>query len=174
MEPPIFLDSWRHLARLSVSVVVGYLVLLALLRLFGKRTIARMNISDFVITVAIGSTLASFIVSKDVPVADGVLALTMLVALQFLVMLATRLPKVRQLVEGDPALPLYDGRLLTRNLAREHVTQSEVRQAVRNEGFGSFGEVGAVVLEVDGSFSVIARSGKDGSLVKHVSDPERE
>ncbi len=77
----------RHdLARIALSAVVGYAVLLFLMRGLGKRTIAKMNMSDFVITVAIGSTLAGFIASRDIPILDGIVALAALVGVRAVVL----------------------------------------------------------------------------------------
>ena len=72
----------------SSRVVVGtcsYLSLLVLLRVSGKRTLAKLNAFDFVVIVALGSTLSSVLLSSDVALAEGVTAMVLLVGLQFLV-----------------------------------------------------------------------------------------
>ncbi|WP_440065215.1 DUF421 domain-containing protein [Streptosporangium sp. OZ121] len=151
-------DSWSGIVRTVVAAVAAYAVLVTVLRLSGKRTLAKMNAFDLVVTVALGSTLATVVLSSDVALAEGGLALALLVALQFAVAwLAIRSARVRRLIKSEPTVVLRDGRLLEQPMRRQRVTASEVRQAVRAGGSGALEDVAAVVLETDGSFSVISR-----------------
>ena len=153
-------DTWSGLLRVLVAGVASYACLVALLRLSGKRTLATMNAFDYVVTVAFGSTFASVLLSADVSIAEGVLALVVLAVLQFVVAwLAVRIRMVRSIVKSTPTLLLRDGVMLDDALTRERVTRGEVRQAVRAQGIGAVEDVAAVVLETDGSFSVVPASG---------------
>jgi len=98
------------------------------------------------------------ILSKDVALAEGLLALGLLVGLQYAVTWASvRSPLVRRVVKSEPSLLFYEGRMLEQALRAQRVTQAEVRAAVRASGMANLQEVEAVVLETDGTFSVIAR-----------------
>jgi uncharacterized membrane protein YcaP (DUF421 family) len=115
------------------------------------------------VTIALGSTLASVIVSRDVPLVEGVVALGLLVGLQFVITwLSVRMPAVRRLVNAEPAFPMDKGKFQDAAMMRELVSESELLMAIRSKGFGSVEDIEAVVLETDGSFSVIERS-KAGS-----------
>lgn len=81
----MFFQSWASMFATAVTGVSAYVALIAILRVSGKRTLAKMNAFDLVVTVALGSTLATILVSREVPLSDGVLALALLVALQFVV-----------------------------------------------------------------------------------------
>lgn len=78
----MFWDGWYDLARVAVVGRAGYLALIALLRISGKRTLAKLNAFDFVVTVALGSTLATVLLTSTVSLAEGVTALGLLVGLQ--------------------------------------------------------------------------------------------
>ncbi|MDD4650877.1 MAG: hypothetical protein PHQ34_01485, partial [Methanothrix sp.] len=52
--------------------VFAYVALVIIVRLSGKRTLSSMNAFDFIVNVAIGSILASTIISRDVSLAEGV------------------------------------------------------------------------------------------------------
>jgi uncharacterized membrane protein YcaP (DUF421 family) len=131
-------------------------MLILLLRLSGKRTLAKMNAFDFVVTVALGSTLATILLSRDVALVEGLAALVLLVVLQLAVSwLSVRSRAIRRLVKSRPTLLVRDGRLLTAAMRDQRVTAGEVRQAIRSQGVGDVSTVAAVVLETDGSFSVI-------------------
>ena len=153
----IFFNGWSVLGRTLLIGVLAYVSLVFMLRVSGKRTLAKMNAFDLVVTVAIGSTLATIVLSKSVALAEGLLALALLIGMQFAISWSsTRMPWLRRVVTGEPRLLLRDGTMLDEALRDARVTREEVRAAVRSSGIGALGDVAAVVLEADGSFSVIA------------------
>ncbi|WP_228982070.1 DUF421 domain-containing protein [Streptomyces sp. DH12] len=155
----MFFDTWNGLARVLVMAALAYPLLIAAVRASGKRTLSKMNAFDLVVTVALGSTLATIVLNRQVSLAEGALALGSLVALQYATAWASaRHRGVRRLVKAEPTLLLHDGRMLGEAMRRERVTPDEVRQAIRTQGTGAVEQVQAVVLETDGSFSVIPRS----------------
>lgn len=163
----MFFDDWQGLLRVVVVGACAYVALIVLLRVSGKRTLSKMNAFDFVITVALGSTLATVLLSKDVALAEGVVAFAMLVLLQFTVTwLSVRFGLVRRLVKAEPRLLFHQGRFLDGALRATRVTREEIRQAARTGGVADLADIGAVVLETDGSFSVIrgVKDGQDSSL----------
>lgn len=165
-----FFDSGATLGRTLIVAVLGYLVLVLWLRISGKRTLSKWNAFDFIVTIALGSTLASLLTSKNVALAQGVLAMGLLVGLQFAITwLAVRVGWLRRLIKSEPALLLENGRMLHDALRRERVTESELRAAVRSKGIASLERVAAVVLETDGTFSVIESVDGPRSALEGVS-----
>lgn len=155
----VFFDGWRPLIRTATVGVLAYVGLVLLLRLAGNRTLSKMNAFDLVVTVALGSTLATILLNKDVSLAQGALGLSLLIAMQFIVSWSSvRIPWVRRLVTGEPTLLFYGGSPLQDSLRRSRVTEDEVRAAVRTAGIAIMEEVEAVVMETDGSLSVVRRS----------------
>ncbi|WBB77783.1 DUF421 domain-containing protein [Micromonospora sp. WMMD882] len=170
----MLLDNPADLLRLLLVAVVVYPLLVVILRLSGKRTLSKLNAFDLVVTVALGSTLATILLSRDVSLAEGTLALALLVALQYVAALvAVRWPPSQRLLKARPTLLLRDGRLRHAALRDARVAESEIRQAARSQGIGDLGALAAVVLETDGSLSVIPRSKLgDGGSLADVPDPE--
>ncbi len=82
---PMFFDGWAPLFRTTVVGVLAYVALVAILRATGKRTLSKLNAFDLIVTVSIGSTLATVLVSKDVAPAQGILALSLLCVMQSVV-----------------------------------------------------------------------------------------
>lgn len=92
-----------------------------------------MNAFDLVVTVALGSTFASILLNKDVSLAQGALAMVLLIGLQFLVTWTrVRGCWVRRLVNGEPALLLHRGQFLHGALRAARVTEDEVRLSIRS------------------------------------------
>jgi uncharacterized membrane protein YcaP (DUF421 family) len=154
-------ESWQGIGRVLLVGTLAYIALVVLLRFSGKRTLTKMNAFDLVVTVALGSTLATILLSKDVALAEGVTAFALLVALQFLVTwLSVRSAQVRSLVKSDPTLLFYRGQMLPAALQAQRVTAEEVRAAIRAEGKSQLSAIEAVILETDGSFSVLGEAGQ--------------
>ncbi|WP_299445132.1 DUF421 domain-containing protein [uncultured Phycicoccus sp.] len=154
----MFFDQWSDLVRVLVVGSTAYAALVLILRLSGKRTLAKLNAFDLVVTVALGSTLATVLLSSDISVSEGVAAMGLLVLLQFVVaLLSSRSRGARRAVKSSPTLLVHRGRLLEDRLSECRVTAGEVRQATRSAGIGGFDLVEAVVLETDGSLSVVPR-----------------
>ncbi|RBY78475.1 DUF421 domain-containing protein [Blastococcus sp. TF02-09] len=152
----MWFDSWSDLGRVLAVGASAYLTVVVVLRSSGKRTLAKLNAFDLVVTVALGSTLATILLNSDVSWAEGALALVVLAMLQFLVAWVTvRRPGLRGIVTARPTLLFRDGCAITAALKEQRVTMDEIRQAVRATGSGDLSAIAAVVLESDGSLSVI-------------------
>ena len=147
-------ESWASLGKTLLAVALLYPLLILVLRAGGKRTLSKMNAFDFIVTVAIGSLAASTVLSTT-PLADGVAAVAAFVGLQALVTwLSVRSDRFEALVKSQPTLVFHGGRYLERAMRHERVTREEIRSALRTAGATVEGTA-AVVLESDGSFSVL-------------------
>lgn len=154
-NPPVWFSSWASLGEVLLKGLVAYALLVLFLRLSGKRTLSKMNAFDFVVTIAMGSTLASTILS-DTPVAEGAAALALLIGLQFVITWASvRWEGVQTLVKSQPTIVFAKGEFLAPAMTAERVTTEEIRAAARQQGVASLREVAAVVLETDGTFTLL-------------------
>ncbi len=148
-------ESWESLGATALAGGLAYGALVTFLRLSGKRTLAKLNAFDFVVTIALGSTLATVLLSSSVALAEGVAALALLVGLQYVVAWASvRSRRVERLVKSSPTL-LYRHGFLNDAMRRERVTVDEVEQVARSQGHANLDSVGAVVLETDGTLSFL-------------------
>nr|WP_298060054.1 YetF domain-containing protein [uncultured Halomonas sp.] len=151
-----FFNGWGSLLRVIVVGVLAYAALVFFLRISGNRTLSKMNAFDLIVTVALGSTLATVLLSKDVALAEGAVAMALLISLQFIITwFSVRTAWVRRLVTGEPLMLLYRGDFITSSMQKARVTQDEVQSAIRGSGIADVTAVEAVVLETDGSMSVI-------------------
>jgi uncharacterized membrane protein YcaP (DUF421 family) len=154
----VFFSSWAGLLRVLIVAPLAYVGLILILRGAGKRTLTKLNAFDLVVTVALGSTLATILLSKSVPLVEGILALATLVALQFAIAWGSvRSARFGKLVKSEPTLLAHKGALLPSALRDQRVTEEEVLAAIRGSGLKGLENVNAVVLETDGSISVIGR-----------------
>jgi uncharacterized membrane protein YcaP (DUF421 family) len=169
----VLLQTPEALARSVILLVGSYAGLILVLRITGKRTLSKMNAFDLVVTVALGSTLATIALSKDVALLQGLLVLALLVSLQFVVAwLSVRSKAFSNLVKAQPVCVFRDGAFLEEALQRERVTRDEVLAAARSDGISELGSLHAVILETDGSFSVIPDAPTGKSTLEPVAGLE--
>lgn len=156
MTESMFVGGWPAIGRVVALGAAAYVVMVVVLRASGKRTLAKLNAFDLVVTVALGSVLATIALSKDVALTDGVAAIGVLVAAQWAVSwMSVRIPRFRRLVRAEPTVVFRHGRFDDRALGQARLTRSEAHQAIRSSGCGDLEQVAAVVLETDGSLSVV-------------------
>lgn len=149
-------NQWSSLSHTLVVGTLGYILIIFLLRISGKRTLSKWNSFDFVVTIAFGSILAAMLLSKSTSLAQAGLGFGLLVLYQFiLTWLAARSGIVQKLIKAKPTLLFYDGQFIHNHLQQERIAEGEVLAAIRSQGIGDLNQVDAVILETDGSFSVI-------------------
>lgn len=152
----MWFDNWSDIAQIAATTAVIYALLIVILQVSGKRSLAKLNIFDLVVTVALGSILASVMLTNSLSIADGVTAFVVLAGLQWLVsFVSVRLGWFKQIIRSDARMLLKDGTFLEKEMKAERVTRGEIEAAIRKQGHGEIENIAAVVLETDGSFSVI-------------------
>lgn len=154
----MFFDSWESLLRTFIITVLAYFSLIIMLRVSGKRTLSKMNAFDFTVTVALGSTLAAVSLNKEIPLADGALALGLLVFLQFMITwLSVRIDFVKRIITSTPSLILYKGEMILSALKHERITTEEVWAKAREKGYSSLKDIDAMILETTGEITIVSQ-----------------
>lgn len=167
MDLSYFWTGWSPIWHTLLIGTVGYLTLVILLRGAGPRTMAKMSPLDFVIAVSLGSVFGRVVTAVDVSLAQAVVALILLVVVQWvLAALRSRWRFIRLLLDSPPVLLYYDGELQLKSLRRHRLIEGDVHTAVRQSGHGSLAGIQAVILHQDGSLGVIGQDSMgDGSSV---------
>ncbi|MFP3356143.1 DUF421 domain-containing protein [Planococcus citreus] len=165
----MFEITWDSFIRIVTVGVLAYIGLLIFLRTSGKRTLTKLNAFDLVVTVALGSTLATILLNSQISLWEGLTAFAVLIGLQYLLTFtAVRLSWFNDLIKSEPRLLFLEGEFLKQAMRKERVKDIEIMQAVRNSGEGDLQNVKAVILETDGSMSVITNQA--GSALANVKE----
>lgn len=170
----MFFDDWSHVGRAALLTVLAYLAMLVVIRVAGARAISKMSAHDLIVTVALGSLVATIPLQSSVSLVRGVVILATFLALQRALKYVNRRWRgAGAVIRGDPTLVVYDGRLIAERARALHVTENDVRAAVRGAGLVSIDQAFAVVLELDGSWSVIGRTdARDHSALDGLELPD--
>jgi uncharacterized membrane protein YcaP (DUF421 family) len=159
--------------RVLVYGIATYLAVYFVIRMMGKRTLSNMNVFDLLATVAIGSTIATFVIDDGIGMTGGMIALALPLALQWTVAyVSSRSQRAERFVKQHPAMVLWNGEFQRGMMHHEMITEDDVREAIRKAGLASIAKAKAVVLEVDGHLSVIREGEHEGdeatSAFRHV------
>lgn len=155
----LFYDNTQSLLRIIISAPLIYFLVIVYIKLMGKRTTSQLNSFDWLVTVAMGSVVASVVMQKDTPILNAAFAIFILMGLQFLLTkLMFRFPFWKKLVRSTPRLLLFEGEYILSNMKKERIVKSEILAAVREKGMADLRDVYAVVIETDASLSVIKKN----------------
>jgi uncharacterized membrane protein YcaP (DUF421 family) len=137
--------------------IIVYLVLVLLLRIFGKRELAQLNPFDLVVLLSLSNTVQNAIIGDDNSVTGGVVGAISLLAINWLVVrILFRSPRLTRALEGRSTILLRNGQLDQRALDRESLTRQELLDVIHRQGFEDFHELNRVELEPNGTFYVEA------------------
>ncbi|MFZ0303328.1 MAG: YetF domain-containing protein [Terracidiphilus sp.] len=137
--------------------VIVYLVLVVLLRLFGKRELAQLNPFDLVVLLSLSNTVQNAIIGDDNSVTGGVIGAFSLLAINWLVVrLLFRSRRLTHTLEGSSTVLISNGKIDERALEKESLTRDELLSVIHKQGFEHLHEVRRCELEPNGTFYVEA------------------
>jgi uncharacterized membrane protein YcaP (DUF421 family) len=171
MVEQVFFSGWDPIWRTAISTSVAYVILVVLLRIAGPRALAKWYAFDLIVTVALGSAFANNVLSKDTTIAQAAVGFVILIGLQILVpWIVLHWSPARTVVNANPAMILRDGESLDESMRRQRVAEADIRAAARQHGYASLEDIGAVILEADGNFSVIGKIAGSASALADVPE----
>lgn len=164
----MWFSSVDSILRVLLVGPLAYVLMVAAIRLSGKRVLSKLNAFDMVVTVAMGSLLATILTSADLSLATGLTGIVLLLVLQVAVTLITsRFVQGETVVRARPTLLVRHGVALREAIESSRLTDAEVLQAIRSKGFGGLDEIAAVCLESDGTLSVVGASSLGDARALH-------
>ena len=145
---------WEFVLR----AVVVYIVLLALIRVSGKRSMGQFTPFDMLLVVLLGNAVQNALLGEDHSLLGGLLLAAVLVALNWTIGLVSSRSRVAErLIEGEPVVLARDGKLFPKVLRRELVSQNDFDEALRQNNQLALDEVEIALLETDGRISVVPK-----------------
>lgn len=158
-------SDWNTLLITLFSTILIYICIIIITRINGLRTFAKMSSFDFAITIAIGSILATTLISKSQSVANGAAGLIVLVSLQAFIAWGRRKSNwFENTISNTPVLLMDGSTLLRDNMKATRISESDVYAKLREANVTNFNQVLAVVLETTGDISVLHAKSDDAQL----------
>ena len=148
------LPWWEYIVRAAVV----YLVLMAMVRLAGKRTVGQFTPFDLLVVMLLSESVSNSLNGGDESLVGGLaVAATLMVLNTALAVASARSRRVEEVTEGTPVLVGRDGVVFDKVLRRERVGIGEFEKALR-EADCELADVKCAFLETDGSFSILKRN----------------
>jgi uncharacterized membrane protein YcaP (DUF421 family) len=138
-----------------LRTVILYLVLIAGMRLLGKRQIGQLEPSEFVVAMLIAD-LASIPMQNDgIPLLSGLVPIVTIMGLELTLSgLTMSSVKFRRILCGKPVILMENGRLIQENLRASRITLDELTAKLRQKDVLDLTSVQYAILETDGNLSV--------------------
>ena len=148
--------SWHGAGVIALKTAVVYTFLVVGLRLLGKRELGQMSLYDIVLIIILGNAVQNAMINNDNTLGGGVVAATvLLLANRLLNVVLARSDRAERLLVGEPVLLASSGKILPDAMQRQGITRDQLDAALREHGYESLDGVHSVILEVDGTMSVI-------------------
>jgi len=140
-----------------ISSVAVYLFMVFAIRLFGKKELSQLSVTDLVFILLISNSVQNAMVGSNTTLWGGLVAASALFIVNFLLKQAIyRFPSLNKLIQGEAVMLVYKGNIKIENMHRTRITHEELMEAVREHGVNSLSDVDLAILEVDGNISILS------------------
>ena len=149
-------QSSAVLLQIVGRTIVVYLLILAGVRLSGKREVGQMTPFDLTLLLLLSNSVQNAMTGPDNSLMGGVVAAVTLLVVNFVIAEYSGVNRrFRKWVQGSPTMLIHNGDILMDHMTKEHVTMDELERSLREHGISSAKDVSIGVLEVDGSMSFL-------------------
>ena len=139
--------------------VTIYLFIIFALRLFGKKELTQLSIIDLVLILLISNSVQNAMVGNNTSLLGGLTAAASLFVISWILkILIFRSKKLSGIVQGNPLMLAYHGKVIQKHLDQASLSNSELEAAVREHGVKKIKDVDLAVLEVDGNISILSKN----------------
>ncbi|MFD0798360.1 DUF421 domain-containing protein [Maribacter chungangensis] len=169
-----FAFSTNGMLAIALTGIGIYVTIIVLTRLMGKRSFSKMSSFDFAVTVALGSMVATTVLSKSVSLWDGMVGITMLYVLQLGMAYLRRFSIVAKVTDNTPLLLMKGKQICFNNLRRARVTESDLKAKLREANVLDLSQVRAVVFETTGDIAVLHTTDADQRIQAYIMEGVHE
>lgn len=159
-----FNTSLSSLLAITITAAGIYVAVIVFTRIAGKRSFSKMSSFDFAMTVAIGSIIATTVLTQSVSLLEGIIGLAIIYLLQTAAAILRRFRFFRDAVDNAPFLLMDGPNILEENLRKGKVTKGDLLSKLREANVLRLDQVKAVVFETTGDISVL--HGKSSEILE--------
>jgi len=153
--------------KIILSSVTIYTFLVISIRVFGKNELAQLSVIDLVFILLISNAVQNAMVGTDSSLGGGLVAATSLFIVNYLFnRIMYRFPKLSKLIQGEPLLLIYNGKINIKNINKARISMEEIMEVIREHGVARVDQVDLAILEVDGNISVMSNEFKQKTSKK--------
>ncbi len=140
----------------SIRTVLGFLVLLFLIRVLGKKQLGQSTYFTYITGIAMGNIAGDMVVHRDIKLVDGVIGLTIWAFLTFVVeYISLKSARARVLLDGEPTIVIKKGKIMQSELRAHRLNMDDLTTLLRSNQIFSIKEVDYAILEPNGQLSIL-------------------
>lgn len=153
-----------------LRTTIGFIVLLLLTRLLGKKQLGQLTIFTYITGIALGNMAGDMVVHRDISIIDGVIGLAGWVALTFLVeFISLKSSKARILLDGEPTIVIKKGEIMQDKLSAHRMNIDDLTMLLRTNNIYSINDVDYAILEPNGQLSILKKPAFEGVTKKDMN-----
>ncbi len=148
-------EKWNFLAEVALRTFVMFFIILASLRILGKRSITQLSIFELGVIIGLGSAAGDPMFYKDVGLLPGLVVFVMVISLyRFVTFLINRSERAEKILEGQPVYLINEGQFIIKNFHKEPIAYDEFFAQLRQLHVTHLGQVQQAIIETNGAISV--------------------
>ena len=139
-----------------IRTVILYFLLIAVIRLMGKRQLGEMGPLEFVVAILIADLASVPMQDLAIPLLSGIIPILIILAAELLLsVVCYHIPGLRRIFSGKPVILMEDGTLLQKNLKKTRITPDELTELLREKNVVDLTTVKYAILETNGQISAL-------------------
>lgn len=148
----------HHLLDITLRASFGFVILLALTRILGKKQLGQLTIFTYITSIAMGNIAGDMVVHSDIKLTEGLAGLVIWAFYTFLVeYISLKSSTARVLLDGEPSIVIKKGVIMHKELAAQRLNMDDLTMLLRINSVFSIKEIDYAILEPNGQLSVLKR-----------------
>lgn len=164
----------KEILDVALRALIGFVILLVLIRLIGKKQMGQLTIFTYITGIALGNIAGDMVVHHDIRVIDGVVGMSLWALMTiFIEILSMKSIKVRIALDSEPTIVIKKGEIMQKELKKHRVNMDDLTMLLRTNNVFSIADVNYAILEPNGQLSVMKVSTVEQVVKKDLKLPEQ-
>lgn len=153
----------------------AFAVLFVISKILGKKQVAQLEFSDYVVGISIGSIAATMAIEPDIPFYHFIVAMVIFGGVDLMLTFISRKSNfLKATVKGKPLIIIEDGKLNFKNIKKSKLDLNEIMAQCRNKGYFYIDDISYCIFETSGDFSILPKSKHRPIIAKDLGIPSEE
>ncbi len=152
-----------------IRTAILYLLVVAGLRIMGKRQIGEMQPSELVVAIMISDLAAIPMQDIGISIFSGIIPMFTLIVMEILLsQLSLKSKKFRRLMTGKPSVIIHNGNILKEEMRKIRFNMDDLNEQLRIQGYTKISDINFAILETNGQLSIIPKPKKQAATVEDI------
>lgn len=147
------------LVHVLIRGIAGFILMLILARLMGKRQITQITYYDYIVGISIGSIAAELTFSPHIRMSNFLFGMIIWAVIPIMISkMEMKSSRFRTLIEGKSSAIIKDGQILEKNMKKENLTIDEMMILLRKKNVFKISDIQSAIMEKNGEITIMKKS----------------